>query len=232
MQVTGTLKGSARGQGTLSAPQIEATIEAPNLTLRDQVLDGLKIRATLAGRQAEFSVDSSVLGNYVQARGNVNLNSDYDATVHIDTHVVQLGPFMATYLPGRARDIRGQTELHGWLKGPLKQPQRIEAHLEIPTLGLGFQSLEIANASPIRVDLRSGTLTLEPSQFKGNGTDLRLQATVSVGTDGALQAAATGSIDLKVLQLRVLTSTARVKSSWTSAHVVPGQSPRSAVSCA
>ena len=201
LQVGGVVRVSARGQGTLTAPQLEAIVEAPKLQLHQKVLDGLKLRAGLAQQQATFNLDSSVSGAYVQARGTVNLNSDYDATANIDTRAVQLGPLLVSYLNERGRDIRGETELHGWLKGPLKHPERLEAHLEIPTFSLGYQSAQIANASPIRIDYRDGTVTLERAELKGTGTDLQLKAVIPVAGDGTMRATATGNVDLQILRM-------------------------------
>src|SRR5215472_10157412 len=123
LPVTGVITASARGRGTLKSPQLEAAVEAPSLQVRDQKLDGLKIQAGLAQQRATFSVDSNIEGAYIQARGAVSLNSDYDATVNVDTRHVELGPVLATYLPGHESEFSGQTELHGWLRGPLKRPE-------------------------------------------------------------------------------------------------------------
>ena len=201
LPVTGVVAASARGRGTLKSPQLEATVETPSLQVRDQKLDGLKVEANLVQQRAAFSVDSHIEGVYIQARGEVSLNSGYDATVNIDTGGVQLGPLLAAYLPGHDSDFRGQTELHGWLRGPLKRPERLEAHLDIPTFSLGYQTLQIASAAPIRIDYRAATLALERAELKGTDTDLQVQAVVPIGADADLRARATGTVDLHMLQL-------------------------------
>ena len=201
LQVTGLVTMSARGRGVLSAPQLEATITAPKLSLRRKVLDGLKAHATIAREQASFSVDSSVSGAYIQGQGTVNLNSNYEAMVNIDTRVVELGPLVASYLPGRGQDVRGKTEVHGWLKGPLKHPEQLEAQIEIPIFNLGYQSVEVANATPIRIDYRAGTLTLERAELKGVGTNLELVGAIPMVGDRTLRATARGTIDLHILGL-------------------------------
>ena len=101
--ITGLVKVSGQGRGTLQQPGFEATVEAPSLEFRQQKFDGLKVQATVAGEQASFSVDSSAAGAYVHAQGNVKLASDYDATVNIDTRPVQLGPLLSR-LPFDGRD--------------------------------------------------------------------------------------------------------------------------------
>ncbi|MGA2075408.1 MAG: translocation/assembly module TamB domain-containing protein [Terriglobia bacterium] len=197
--ITGLVKVFGQGRGTIKQPGFEATVEAPSLEFRQQKLDGLKVQATLAGGQAAFTVDSSVQGAYVRARGTINLSSNYDANVNIDTRTVQLGPLLAAYLP--TPGVQGQTELHASIKGPLKQPELLEGHVEVPTFSLNYQSVQIANASPIRIDYRGRTLTLDRTELKGTGTDLELQAVVPVGGEGSLRASATGNIDLHIIQL-------------------------------
>ncbi len=197
--VTGLVTVSAQGRGTLKAPQLEAAIAAPRLQIRGQKLDGLKLQASVAQEQARLTLASTVVGANIQARGTVNLDSGYNATVNLDTQKIELGPFLATYLssPG----IRGQTELHASLKGPLKSPEQIEANVNIPTLNLNYQSFQIAAVAPMQAQYRAGTLTLAPSELKGTNTDLQLQAVVPLTTDGAMQATASGEVNLNILQL-------------------------------
>jgi len=201
LPAAGNIKISGRGQGVLKEPQFEATLEAPKLEWQQQALDGLKVHAALAQQQTTFTLDSTISGAYIQARGAVRLNADYDATANVDTRIVELGPLLASYAPGHIRDVRGQSELHGWLKGPLKRPERLEAHVEIPKLSLNYQSLQIASASPILIAYRNGNVVLERAELKGTGANLQLQAVVPFATDGNLRATATGNVDLHVLQL-------------------------------
>ena len=82
----------------------------------------------------------------------MNLDSDYNASVNFDTHEIDLGPLLATYLS--APNLQGQTEVHGSINGPLKRLDQLEGRIEIPKLRLNYQSLQIANASPIRIGYR------------------------------------------------------------------------------
>jgi translocation and assembly module TamB len=201
LPLAGNIKISARGQGVLKEPQLEVTLEAPKLEWQQQALDGLKAHATLAQQQATFTLDSAISGAYIQARGTVSLNADYDAMANVDTRVVELGPLLASYVPGHIPDLSGQSELHGWLKGPLKRPERLEARVEIPKLSLSYRSLQIASASPILIAYRNGNVVLERAKLKGTETNLELQAVVPFATEGNLRASAFGNVDLHVLQL-------------------------------
>jgi hypothetical protein len=83
----------------------------------------------------------------------------------------------------------------------LKDPKQVDAEIEILDFSLAYQSLQIANASPIRIGYRGGTATLQTAEFKGTDTDLRLQATVPIESPGALHADANGTVDLDLIKI-------------------------------
>jgi translocation and assembly module TamB len=200
-QIAGLIVASANGQGTLKAPQVEANIEAPQLRAGQQKLDGLKAHMSVAQQLAAFSLDYSISGASLTARGEVNLTGDYEATANIESQTIELDRLVASFLPQSGADLHGQTQLRASLRGPLKDPNRLEAHVEIPTLNFAYQSLQIAAAAPIRLDYHDGVASLRHSELKGTGTDLQLEANVPIQKPGSLQAKATGSVDLQLIQL-------------------------------
>jgi translocation and assembly module TamB len=77
----------------------------------------------------------------------------------------------------------------------------VQAHVEIPTLNLAYKSVQISNASPLRVDYANNVVTIEPSRIKGTGTDLEFSGTVPLQTGAAISANALGTLDLSLLQM-------------------------------
>jgi translocation and assembly module TamB len=199
--ITGLLVVSAKGRGNLKAPELEATLDAPKLQVGSQKLDGLKAQATVAQHQASFTLDSNVVGAALHARGSVELTGDYKAEATVDTEEIQLGPALTSFLPEAPSGLEGHTQVHLTLKGPAKYPQRMEASIEIPALSLAYQTIQIASASPIRLDYRDGILTLQRAGLKGTGTDLNLEANLPVRNPGSIHANASGTVDLHLLQL-------------------------------
>ena len=53
--------------------------------------------------------------------------------------MIPLQPLLAAYAPAQAAQITGQTEIHATVRGPLKNKQLLEAHLNVPTLGRDLQ---------------------------------------------------------------------------------------------
>jgi translocation and assembly module TamB len=201
LEVEGILKVSLQGRGTVKDPELAATIQAPKLVIDQQNLDGLKLQANVAQQKATLSLDTAAQGASIQARANVNLDANYNATGSLDVRNIQLGPLLASFKTQTPAELHGQAELHGSFHGPLKQWEQVEAEVDIPTLNLAYQSLQIGNASPIRALYRGGVVSLEQCALKGTGTDLQVQATVPLECGRSMQAKAVGNIDLHLLQL-------------------------------
>ena len=200
-QITGTLIASVNGRGTLAQPQLTLSASVKPLQVRDQVIQQLQAHADLAGRQVNFTLQSEVANNTIQATGGVNLSGAYDANVTLDTKPFPIGEFLAMYVPGAPDQLQGQTEIHATLRGPLKDPARFEAHVSLPNLSIAYGPLQFASAQPIRVDFQNDVVTLAPAEFKGNGTDLRIQGSVPIKGTGQLNASAHGTVEMGLLKL-------------------------------
>ncbi len=79
------------------------------------------------------------------------MTGDYPANASLDVRALPVGVALASYLP-RIQNLRGETEIHASLNGPLKDPKRLVAHLEVPKLDIAYNSVQLGLASPLRVD--------------------------------------------------------------------------------
>jgi translocation and assembly module TamB len=201
MGIAGTLTAVAKGSGTFKSPQLEATAEIPELQIRQQRISAIKAQVNVANERATLALDSRVAEAYLKANGTVDLTGDNNATATFDARGLPLGPLLESYLPSSTSELRGQTDIRGDLKGPLKDPTRLEAHIEIPKFFVGYHSIQLANAKPIRMDYRNSVLTLERSEIKGTDTDVEIQATVPLQGSAAIAASAVGSVDLHVIRV-------------------------------
>jgi translocation and assembly module TamB len=131
----------------------------------------------------------------------MDLASGYYTNAALDIHAFPLTPILATYLPGNAAAMRGQFDLHATLKGPLKDPQRIEGIVEIPTLKVAYQALQFSNVGPIRAHCKNGVIELAGAEIKGNNTNIQLQGRIPVQGSAPLNVTLKGNADLKVLSV-------------------------------
>jgi translocation and assembly module TamB len=199
--IQGTVTISANGAGTFDNPQLTASVQVPKLQVQQKSIVGVKADVQVANRQADLTIDSQVAQALVHARGQVALSGVYEATASIDTSALPIEVLLATFSNSVPEGFSGQTEFHATLKGPLKDKNRLEAHLVIPTLTASYQSLQIGAASPIRADYAHSVITLQPAEIRGTGTSLRVQGALPTDGESAPSLTAQGSIDAQTFRI-------------------------------
>jgi translocation and assembly module TamB len=201
LKVSGQLSISASGRGTLENPELRASASSQELHVQGQTIRDLKLDASAANHEAQFTLGSQAAGTSIRAQGKVALKDNYYAVAQLDTQDIPLQPLFAVYLPEQAAEINGHTELHISLRGPLKHRQHLEAHLDIPVFQVGYEKITLAAAAPIRADYADGAITLQPFEITGTGTDLRFEGSVPLAGSAPASLNLTGGMDLRLLQI-------------------------------
>ena len=201
LSLTGTISASVKGEGTVDNPQLDAVLQLPQVKIQQNSISGLKAELHVASHFADLNLESRVAQASVHAHGHIALSGDYETDAAIDTGTIPLDALMAVYAPSVPQGFQGQTELHATLKGPLKDKTKVEAHLSIPVLKASYQSLQIGIASPVRADYANSVVTLQPAEFQGTGTLLRVQGRLPIGGTAAPTLSAQGSVDMRIIRI-------------------------------
>jgi translocation and assembly module TamB len=201
LNVNGTVNAAVNGAGTLTDPQLTATVQMPQLQMRQNSISGLKVDLRVAQHRANLNVDTNVSQASIRVRSTTALTGDYETEASIDTSRIPLAPLAATYAPSVPQGFEGQTELHATLKGPLKDKSQLVAHLSIPVLEAKYQAVQIGITKPIRVDYARSVVTLQPLELKGTDTSLTAQGRIPLGKGGSPTLTAQGSVDLRIVQM-------------------------------
>jgi translocation and assembly module TamB len=200
LPLTGILTLLAGGKGTLQNPQLAATVEVPQLEVRQASIKDIKAQVNVANHRADLALDSQLLNAFVQAHSTVNLTGDYYMVATLDTKGLPLAALIALYKPVPS-EFQGQLEFHASAKGPLKDKSRMEAHLVVPTLKASYKQAEIANAKPIKVDYVNSVVSIEPSQIRGTDTALLFQGEVPLKGSAPPTLDVRGNLDLQLLRI-------------------------------
>ena len=202
IHATGVVGIQANGAGTFENPQLDATLQIPQIDIQNQKIADVNLKMNVANHLATANLTSSAVGTMIRANAKVNLTGDYPADATIDTQAIPLQPIFAIYAPAQADDLSGQTELHGTLHGPLKNSKLLEAHITIPTLKLAYtKKIELAETSPIRVDYKDQVVTLQRSGLKGTDTDLQFQGSMSMANGNPISLVLLGTVNLALAQV-------------------------------
>ena len=201
--LSGVLTANVSGQGTVKDPQLSANLQIPQLQVSGQNFSGVKAQLDFAHQHADVDLESVVEQGFVNVKGGVDLMGQYPVDATVDVRALPIGPLLAKHstTTGTAQDLRGFTEIHAKLKGPLKDPARLEGRLEIPRLDFAYQALQLANDGPLVVNYRNGVAQVERARIKGTGTDLSILGVVPVQSTVPLNVQAKGALDVSLLQL-------------------------------
>ena len=198
----GVVSIQAKGAGTFDNPQLDATLQIPQIEIQDQKIAQVNLQMNVANHLATANLTSAAVGTQIRANAKVNLTGDYAADATLDTQTIPLQPIFAIYAPAQADDLSGQTEVHGTLHGPLKNKKLLEAHITIPTLKLAYSNtIQLAETGPIRVDYKDNVVTLQRSGLKGTDTDLQFQGSMSTVSGSPMSLLLLGTVNLHLAQV-------------------------------
>ena len=192
----------ANGKGTFDNPQVDATLQIPELLVQKQAIRSLNLQMNMANHLATANLTSQAINTSIRGNAKLNLTGDYLADATLDTQAIPLQPLAAIYAPEQAAALSGETELHATLHGPLKDKKLLEGHLIVPMLRVGYgKDVQLAAASPIRVDLKDSILSLQRGAIRGTETDLQFQGSIPTTGNAPMSLLLVGTVNLRLAQL-------------------------------
>jgi len=193
----------ADANGTLAEPALKATVKLTGATYEGQAVGEAVADVHSEGRTLYFTATSTLVGAKMNASGQVQMASDYQAQAKLTVTALDIGKPLAMFGTG---EVKAQSVINGTatVSGPLKTPKLLSGEAELNQVDVKLQGVELKTAEPLRVGLRNGIATLEQVHITGQDTDMRASGTAQVfgSTDpkgGALNLKATGSISMALL---------------------------------
>jgi translocation and assembly module TamB len=198
--LAGVLNATASGRGTLDNPQLTATLQVPQLQVRQASIYGIKADLSVANHQAQLALDSEVAKTLIRARSTVNLSPGYYMRASLDTKGIPIEGLLALYTTPKTNGPRGIVELHASASGPLSDKTRMQAEVTVPTLKADYQGLQIGNTRPIHVRYANSVVVLDPTEIAGTDTTLRLGGNLPLRGNSPATLSAVGAVDMKLLR--------------------------------
>jgi translocation and assembly module TamB len=201
LPLKGLVTIAANGKGTIDDPQLAASVRVQQLQMRETSFSRVDADLNVANHIAKLALNSGIAGANLQGNATVHLSPGYYTEATLNTSKFDVDPFLAMYMPSRPQGLRGETELHVSVRGPIADKSKLEAHLTIPVLDASYQSLQLAAQGPIRADYANSVLVLQPASIKGTDTSLQFQGRIPLNAPRAMEVSARGSIGLKLVQM-------------------------------
>lgn len=201
LPMKGFVSLTAKGAGTVEDPQLAASVQINQLQLSNTNFTRVEADLNLADHLAKLALNSGVGGAALHGQATVHLTPGYYTEASLDTSKFAFDPFLTMYMPSLPTGLHGETELQVSVRGPIADKKKLEAHVTIPVLDAGYQSLQIASASPIHIDYTNSVLVLQPVSIKGTDTSLQLQGRIPLNQPSAMSVSAHGSLNLRLAEM-------------------------------
>ena len=195
VKLTGSADFRMVASGTAEMPTIEAHVRVGNITLGSKHEGDLNIDATTHGENLDLSATSDFVTAKLSATGKVHLRGDLNSEITANFANVDLQPFLLGV-------ARGHSSIDGTLHvtGPLKQPLKMQARLEIPHYESQVEGVTLRNPAPIVASYKDGIATLESLRLTGEATDLSSTGTLQLTGEQQVRMRLDGQLNLTLLQ--------------------------------
>ena len=187
-----------QGSGTLDAPVIDAVAHVHGLTLDHELEGSLDLEASTKGGEMRVSGHSQFPQGGLSIEGTVGMHGDYPANISAHMDHLDLDALWRAYL---GRQLTGHSGVGGTviMQGSLRYPSRWTLDGNVTDLAIDVEYAKLHNQDPVRFTYADETIHIAQTHMVGEGTDVVGHGSIQFVGAKALDLAADGHVDLKLL---------------------------------
>ena len=198
LAIKGRVDFGIKASGTPEKPMIDADIHIRKLSLDNELLGDLDVRADSQGGEVQVAGNSHLQRGSLLVSGNVKLKDGYPADISLRMDQLDLDSILHTYLGNKLAEhssITGSLDLHG----PFFHAARWNVNADLNAVSIDLENLQLHNQDPVRLILENQRVQIQQLRMLGEGTDLTAHGSIQLGGTRSLDLAADGRLDLKLL---------------------------------
>jgi translocation and assembly module TamB len=197
--VAGRLEFQAEGHGALLAPVGSGEVHIQSLNVGGEKEGDLNARVTSDGQTLHAVVDSSISGE-LHGDLTVALGGDYPVAGRVDVRRADLDPLIESVLHLTA--VTGHSSVDGSfvVSGGLRDSHSWKVEATISRLSLGYESVMLQNAGPIRLGYGGERVRIEQANLRGPNSDFRVEGEAHFAGDRSLNVHVEGTVDLRLVR--------------------------------
>ena len=198
VSVEGRADFNLKASGTPDTPAVNGDVHIRNLALDQEPQGDLDLQAVTQGSELHITGNSHFPRGSLLLSGKVQLHKDYPADLSFRMDQIDLDPLWHAYLGAQLTghsSVTGVFDFHG----QLLQPAGWAVRGDLAALSLDLEHVKLNNQDPIRFSVANQVFNIEQFHMLGEGTDLTSHGSVQLSGSRALDLAADGHVDLKLV---------------------------------
>lgn len=199
IKIAGKLDFTARGDGTLDAPIVNANIRLRDLSFDNERAGDFAFDAVTHGAEMQLIGRSNFENAQLAIDGDVHMRDDWPAQLALRFDALDVDSLLRPYLGDR---ISGHVPAAGnlQLSGPLLHPEFLTAKADLTSFSGIVENFAIHNEGPIHFTVQNRVLALDHLRLVGDGTDITAQGTAQLTGDHELDLHSDGRLNLKLIE--------------------------------
>jgi translocation and assembly module TamB len=224
--IGGRLNLQLRGQGSLLAPELHATLRLVDLKLGGDVVGSFEGTADSDGHHLSAKIDSAMADGKLSGKLDMTLGSDYPLTADVTMEQIHFDAFITSALHLTALTGHSRVDGNFAIAGFAARPETLAVEANLSRISLDYENVKLENVGPVRLTYRQDEVRVEQASLRGTDTDFRIAGFARFAGDRALSLRVDGAVSLQLLAGFVprLEATGRAQVNAAIAGTVP--SPR------
>jgi translocation and assembly module TamB len=220
MAVGGKLGFSVSGSGTPEDPRLEGRAAVNSLILSGESLGSLSLTAHSANRAVIYDATSRLGSAEFVLHGQTALSGGNETQANLQFSRFDIGVLLKL---ARFKGLNGESALAGTatIAGPLARPEQLRGEVRMREAAVTVSGVHLHSEGGVRASLVNSRIYLDPVHVIGEETDLRAQGSLALKDKQQLDFAASGSVNLKLLE----TLNRNLTASGTSTFQVEAHGP-------
>lgn len=199
LSAAGKLGFTLTGAGTRGDPRLKGRATLSGFALGGVQLGGMELTAEAANHAVSYDAMTRLEGAELRIRGTTQLDSDATTQAKAEFSRFNIGSLLKQ---AQIEGLGGESSLAGTatVEGPLKKPDALRGEAKLEELAVTISGVHLASRGGLHATLANGRIQLDPVHIIGEDTDMRAQGSVTLNGTQRLDAAASGSINLKLAE--------------------------------
>jgi translocation and assembly module TamB len=226
LPIGGRLNAQLRGQGSLAAPELHATLRLVDLKLGDDVVGSFEGTVESDGHQLSTKIESAMAEGRLSGKLDVTLGGDYPLAGELTVEQIHFDSFITSAMHLTGLTGHSLVDGHFAIAGFGARPETLAVEANLSRVTLDYENVKLENAGPVRLTYRQDEIRVEEAKLRGTDTDFQMAGSARFAGDRALNLRVDGAVSLQLLAGFVprLEATGRAQVNAEVAGTVP--SPR------
>jgi translocation and assembly module TamB len=194
-QVSFRLKAS----GPPTAPKGEGTFRVVDLKVGQAVMGSFDGTLNSDGHTARLELGSAMTAGEISGGYTLVLADPYNIEGKLTVKNMVLDALILGALHLQSFNGHGRADGEIGLSGSLKRPESLLLDAKFSRLTFNYANVQLENVGPVRFRSSRDNLQIDPAEFRGPDTDLRVEGNVGFAERANVNLQLNGALDLRLL---------------------------------